>query len=75
METKKLVLWWFLYQVVGVLAAAGVGFIGGFIGGFFGAIFGLPDSFATLVMIVVIICAVISNLFVFKWSVNKLIEN
>tara|TARA_S200002703_G_scaffold36964_1_gene32138 strand:+ start:2304 stop:2531 length:228 start_codon:yes stop_codon:yes gene_type:complete len=75
METKKLVLWWFLYQVLGVLASVGIGFVGGFFGGFFGAMFGLPDSFAILVMIVVIICASISNFFIFKWSVNKLIEN
>ncbi len=75
METKKLVLWWFLYQVLGALAATGVGFIGGFIGGFFAAIFGLPDSFAIFVLIVVAICAFISNFFIFKWAVNKLIEN
>jgi len=71
--TKKILLWWFLYNIVGTLAGAGVGLVGGFIGGFFAAILGAPESFEVLVMILIIIGALISNFFVFKWAVNKII--
>jgi len=71
--TKKILLWWFLYNVVGTLASAGVGLVGGFIGGFFAAILGAPEGFEALIMIPIIIVALISNFFVFKWAVNKII--
>ena len=71
--TKKILLWWFLYNVVGTLAGAGVGLVGGFIGGFFAAILGAPAGFEALIMIPIIIVALISNFFVFKWAVNKII--
>jgi hypothetical protein len=68
METKKILLWWLLY------AAAGIGFIGGFFAGFFGDIFNLPDSFEGLFAIPVFICVCTSNFFIFKWSVNKILN-
>lgn len=71
--TKKILLWWFLYNVVGTLAGAGVGLVGGFVGGFFAAILGAPEGFEALIMIPIIIGALISNFFVFKWAVNKII--
>ena len=74
METKKVLLWWFLYNIVGALAGAGIGLVGGFIGGFFAAILGLPEGFEALMMIFIIVGALISNFFVFKWAVRKIIE-
>ena len=74
METKKVLLWWFLYNVVGTLAGASVGLVGGFIGGFFAAILGLPEGFEALMMIFIIVGALISNFFVFKWAVAKIKE-
>ena len=74
METKKILLWWVLYNLMGILAAFGIGFIGGFFAGFFGAMFNLPDSFANLSIFPVLICAIISNFFIFKWAVNKIID-
>jgi hypothetical protein len=74
METKKILLWWLLYNVMGVMAAAGIGFIGGIFAGFFGDIFNLPDSFEGLFAIPVFICVCTSNFFIFKWSVNKILD-
>ena len=74
METKKVLLWWFLYNVVGTLAGAGVGLVGGFVGGFFAAILGLPEGFEILMMIAIVIGALISNFFVFKWAVGKILD-
>ena len=73
METKKVLLWWVVYNIVGALAGAGVGFIGGLIGGIISVILGDPEGFEILIMIPVIIVALISNFFVFKWAVNKII--
>ena len=76
MERQKVLLWWFLYNVVGTLAGTCIGFIGGVFGGFFGTMFDLTgDSFATSVLIFIVTGALISNFFIFKWAVNKIIEN
>jgi len=74
METKKILLWWFLYNVIGALVGAGIGFAGGFFGGFFAAVLGLPEGFQVLILIIIAIGAFISNFFVFKWAVGKIIE-
>ncbi|MDA7495856.1 hypothetical protein N8462_01075 [bacterium] len=74
METKKVLLWWFLYNIVGTLAGAGVGLVGGLFGGFFAAILGLPEGFEVVMMILIVIGALICNFFVFKWAVRKIIE-
>ena len=73
METKKILLWWVAYNIVGALVGAAVGFIGGLLGGIVAAISGAPEGFEVLIMIPVIIGALISNFFVFKWAVNKII--
>ncbi len=75
METKKVLLWWVVYNIVGALAGAGVGFIGGLIGGIVAAITGAPEGFEALIMIPIIIGALISNFFVFKWAVSKLLNS
>ena len=75
METKKVLLWWFLYNIVGALAGGGVGFIGGLIGGIIAAISGAPEGFEALILVPVIIGALICNFFVFKWAVGKIIES
>ncbi len=74
MKTKKVLLWWFLYNIVGTLAGAGVGLVGGLFGGFFAAILGLPEGFEVVMMILIVIGALICNFFVFKWAVRKIIE-
>ena len=65
MKNSTVLLWWFLYQLVGVLAAGGFGFVSGFIAGFVG----LPEIFA---MPVILVGALTTNFFVYRWSVNKL---
>ena len=65
MKNSTVLLWWFLYQLVGMLATIGIGFVTGLIAG----ILGLPEIFG---MPVVLIGALTTNFFVFKWAVNKL---
>ena len=72
METKKVLLWWFVYNIVGTLVGVRVGFIGGLIGGILAAISGAPEGFEALIMIPIVIGALISNFFVFKWAVSKI---
>ena len=68
MKNSTVLLWWFLYQVVGILAAMIVGFAGGLTF----ALLGLPE---TPGMILVGVGALAVNFFVFKWSVNKILES
>ena len=65
MKNSTVLLWWFLYQLVGMLAAAGIGFVTGLIAG----IIGLPETFA---MPVILIGALTTNFFVFKWAAGKI---
>ena len=65
MKNSTVLLWWFLYQLVGILAAGGFGFVGGLIFG----MLGLPELLA---MPIILIGALTTNFFVFKWAVNKL---
>ena len=74
METKKILLWWVAYNIVGALVGAAVGFIGGLIGGITSVILGDPEGFEILIMVPIVIGALISNFFVFKWAVRKIIE-
>ena len=68
MKNSTVLLWWFLYQLVGILAAMGLGFVSGLIAG----IVGLPEIFA---MPIILIGALGTNFFVYRWSVNKLIAS
>ena len=65
MKNSIVLLWWFLYQLVGILAACGFGFVGGLIFG----MLGLPELLA---MPIILIGALTTNFFVYRWSVNKL---
>jgi hypothetical protein len=65
MKNSTVLLWWFLYQLVGILSAGGFGFVGGLIFG----MLGLPELLA---MPIILIGALTTNFFVFRWSVNKL---
>ena len=65
MKNSTVLLWWFLYQLVGMLSAGVIGFVSGFIAGFVG----LPEIFA---MPVILVGALTTNFFAFRWSVNKL---
>ena len=67
MKNSTVLLWWFLYQLVGILAASGIGFVTGLIAG----IIGLPELLA---MPIILISALTVNFFVYKWSVNKIIN-
>ena len=67
MKNSTVLLWWFLYQLVGILAAVGFGFVGGLIFG----ILGLPELLA---MPIILIGALTTNFFVYKWSVKKITE-
>ena len=68
MKNSTVLLWWFLYQVVGILAAMGFGFVGGLTFG----LLGLPE---TPGMILVGVGALAVNFFVYKWSVNKIMNS
>tara|TARA_R100000152_G_C6780011_1_gene212273 strand:- start:180 stop:386 length:207 start_codon:yes stop_codon:yes gene_type:complete len=68
MKNSTVLLWWFLYQLVGILAAMGFGFVAGLIAG----IFSLPELIA---MPIILIGALTTNFFVFKWSVSKIAES
>jgi len=68
MKNSTVLLWWFLYQVVGILAAMGIGFVTGLIAG----IIGLPELLA---MPIILVGALTTNFFVYKWSVNKLCDS
>jgi len=65
MKNSTVLLWWFLYQLVGILTAGGFGFVGGLIFG----MLGLPELLA---MPIILIGVLTTNFFVFRWSVNKL---
>jgi len=67
MKNSTVLLWWFLYQVVGILAAMGIGFVTGLIAG----IIGLPELLA---MPIILVGALTTNFFVYKWSVKKITE-
>ena len=67
MKNSTIILWWFLYQLVGILAAMGFGFVGGLIFG----MLGLPELLA---MPVILIGALTTNFFVFKWATGKMYE-
>jgi len=68
MKNSTVLLWWFLYQLVGILAAMGIGFVTGLIAG----IIGLPELLA---MPIILVGALTTNFFVYKWSVNKLCDS
>ena len=65
MKNSTVLLWWFLYQLVGILASGVIGFVSGLIAG----IVGLPEIFA---MPIILVGALTTNFFVYRWSVNKL---
>jgi len=68
MKNSTVLLWWFLYQLVGILAAMGIGFVTGLIAG----IIGLPELLA---MPIILVGALTTNFFVYKWSVSKLCDS
>ena len=64
MKNSTILLWWFLYQLVGMLAAVAFGFVGGLIFG----MLGLPELLA---MPVILIGALTTNFFVFKYFLKR----
>jgi hypothetical protein len=67
MKNSTVLLWWFLYNLVGTLAVIAIAFFGGF----FGAMLGLPDLVG---MFIGITGVSVSNFFIYKWSVKQIIN-
>ena len=66
MKNSTVLLWWFLYMLVGTLAAMGGGFVFGLISG----ILGLPEL---PMMVILFPLLFYINFVVYRWSVNKII--
>jgi len=66
MKNSTVLLWWFLYMVVGTLAAMGGGFVFGLVSG----MLSLPETPMLVIMFPVLFYI---NFIVYRWSVNKLI--
>jgi hypothetical protein len=67
MKNSTVLLWWFLYQLVGILAAMGIGFVSALVLG----MIGVPELLA---MVIILPLMIFINFLVFKWSVSKIIE-
>ena len=67
MKTSTVLLWWFLYMVVGTLAAM----VGGFVFGFVAGILSLPELPMMVILFPVLFYI---NFIVYRWSVNKIVD-
>ena len=67
MKNSTVLLWWFLYMLVGAVAGFGGSFVAGIVLGMVGV--------SELVSMVILIPLLIYiNFVVYRWSVNKIIE-
>ena len=66
MKNSTVLLWWFLYMVVGTLAAMGGGFVFGLVSG----MLSLPELPMMVIMFPILFYI---NFIVYRWSVKKLI--
>jgi hypothetical protein len=66
MKNSTVLLWWFLYMVVGILA----GMAGGFVFGLIAGLLALPELPMMVIMFPVLFYI---NFVVYRWSVNKII--
>jgi len=68
MKNSTVLLWWFLYMLVGAVAAFGGSFVAGIVLG----MIGVPELVAMVILIPLLIYI---NFVVYRWSVNKIIES
>jgi len=67
MKNSTVLLWWFLYMLVGAVA----GFGGSFVLGIVLGMIGVPELLA---MVIILPIMIFINFLVFKWSVSKIVE-
>ena len=67
MKNSTVLLWWFLYMLVGAVA----GFGGSFVLGIVLGMIGVPELLA---MVIILPLMIFINFLVFKWSVSKIVE-
>lgn len=68
MKNSIVLLWWFLYMVVGTLAAMGGGFVFGLVAG----MLSLPELPMMVILFPVLFYI---NFIVYRWSVKKIVES
>ena len=66
MKNSTVLLWWFLYMLVGAVA----GFGGSFVAGIVLGMIGVPELLA---MVIILPLMIYINFVVYRWSVNKII--
>jgi len=68
MKNSTVLLWWFLYMLVGAVA----GFGGSFVAALVLGMIGVPELLA---MVIIIPLMIYINFVVYRWSVNKIVES
>ena len=68
MKNSTVLLWWFLYMLVGAVA----GFGGSFVAGLVLGMIGVPELLA---MVIILPLMIYINFVVFRWSVGKIIAD
>ena len=68
MKNSTVLLWWFLYMLVGAVA----GFGGSFVAGLVLGMIGVPELVAMVILLPLLIYI---NFVVYRWSVNKIIAD
>jgi len=67
MKNSTVLLWWFLYMLVGAVAAFGGSFVAGIV-------LGMVGVSELVAMVILIPLLIYINFVVYRWSVNKIIE-
>ena len=68
MKNSTVLLWWFLYMLVGSVAAFGVSFVAGIV-------LGMVGVSELVAMVILIPLLIYINFVVFRWSVGKIIAD
>ena len=68
MKNSTVLLWWFLYMLVGAVA----GFGGSFVAGIVLGMIGVPELLA---MVIILPLVIYINFVVYRWSVKKIMES
>ena len=68
MKNSTVLLWWFLYMLVGAVAGFGASFVSALVLG----MIGVPELLA---MVIIIPLMIYINFVVFRWSVGKIIAD
>jgi len=67
MKNSTVLLWWFLYMLVGAVA----GFGGSFVAGIVLGMIGVPELLA---MVIILPLMIYINFVVYRWTVSKIIQ-